>query len=616
MIIIIPIFIPIFMQFHIIKLILYFIISMYSHKRINTNNTNNIYVTYVMSAEGGYIQSIYESTSSETSETSNSSDSSDSDDDTLQQLYEYFLPNEEEREQMIDDTLDMLEEVIEDIVLQYKNPDFTIHHIVDSHLCVLFEHITGSEICDTFISYHIDNYINDLANDIIHRFYTEIAPPRSYETTFIRKLPNEDKIRRKLEYLTHLPQPEQRTPEWYAYRHTLITASAASKAFGTPSSVNQLIYEKCEEFNPATRQNQFVNTNSPLHWGQKYEPITAALYEKRNNTRIADFGCIQHPKYPFLGASPDGINNDPISPLYGRMLEIKNIVNREITGIPKEEYWVQMQLQMEVCNLNECDFLETRIKEYEDEAAFFEDSPEIDDITQINSYTHTASGNEKGIILWFQHPSISAPLYEYAPIGATKEEFEEWEEKTFEKHALKGSIWNKNIYWHLDQYSCVLVLRNKRWFSKAIEVLANVWSTIEAEKVSGFQHRAPKKRSATTGDAKALLLANESAAALKALMLSMETFDVEHEDVVCGDSNNIVENDHNSLIEDPSSTISIPVINDKCQNILQETTTTTTPCIPIKIESLEINLDIVKNLPLTKPKKVEILYETNQDSAA
>ena len=52
------------------------------------------------------------------------------------------------------------------------------------------------------------------------------------------------------------------------------------------------------------------------------------------------------------------------------MLEIKNIVNREITGIPKKEYWVQMQMQMEVCAIyEECDFLETRFKEYENEAS-------------------------------------------------------------------------------------------------------------------------------------------------------------------------------------------------------------------------------------------------------
>jgi hypothetical protein len=45
------------------------------------------------------------------------------------------------------------------------------------------------------------------------------------------------------------------------------------------------------------------------------------------------------------------------------MLEIKNISNRIIDGIPKEEYWVQMQIQMETCDLDECDFVETRFKE-------------------------------------------------------------------------------------------------------------------------------------------------------------------------------------------------------------------------------------------------------------
>ena len=49
------------------------------------------------------------------------------------------------------------------------------------------------------------------------------------------------------------------------------------------------------------------------------------------------------------------------------MLEIKNIVNREITGIPKNEYWIQTQIQMETCDLSFCDFVETRIKEFSNE---------------------------------------------------------------------------------------------------------------------------------------------------------------------------------------------------------------------------------------------------------
>ena len=101
--------------------------------------------------------------------------------------------------------------------------------------------------------------------------------------------------------------------------------------------------------------------DSPLHWGQKYEPVSAELYKKLYNTNITDFGCIKHSQYPCIGASPDGINTDITNPRFGRMLEIKNIVNRVINGIPKVEYWIQMQVQMETCDLNECDFLETSL---------------------------------------------------------------------------------------------------------------------------------------------------------------------------------------------------------------------------------------------------------------
>ena len=79
-------------------------------------------------------------------------------------------------------------------------------------------------------------------------------------------------------------------------------------------------------------------------------------YEKVYNTRLYEMGCMKHPTLAFLGASPDGINCLENHPLYGRMLEIKNPVSREITGVPKDEYWVQMQLQMEVANLDRCDF--------------------------------------------------------------------------------------------------------------------------------------------------------------------------------------------------------------------------------------------------------------------
>ena len=52
----------------------------------------------------------------------------------------------------------------------------------------------------------------------------------------------------------------------------------------------------------------------------------------------------------------------------------------------------------------------------------------------------------------------------------------------------------KTIYWKLEQFSCVLVCRNKLWFNDNISELEELWSTIEKERISGYEHRAPNKR--------------------------------------------------------------------------------------------------------------------------
>lgn len=283
-------------------------------------------------------------------------------------------------------------------------------------------------------------------------------------------------------------QPEQRTDEWYQHRHGLITASSIWKVFGSKSIQNQLIYEKCGPID--VKKYNKVNTESPLHWGQKYEQLSKDLYEMLNSTKIQEFGCIKHPnpEYYFIGASPDGINVCPSSHLYGRMLEIKNVVSREITGIPKEDYWIQMQIQMEVCHLPECDFLETKFLEYENESAFDADSNKENDETKWN---FNLDGKRRGVIVYFI--KNDKPFYEYAPLTiTTKPDFEKWFEKTIQTY--DGITWIKNIYWRLEVYSSVLVLRDKNWFKKSVTKIQEIWKIIETEKVTGYEHRAPKRR--------------------------------------------------------------------------------------------------------------------------
>ena len=314
-------------------------------------------------------------------------------------------------------------------------------------------------------------------------------PARSLPDTRILMKPNVPVMQKHIEYLRAIPQQKQRTKEWYEFRHTLITASNIGKIFSTESQSNSLIYDKCKPFDITGSIFNNVNVDSPLHWGNKYEPLTVMLYEKTYNTKVADFGCIRHPQYDFIGASPDGINVDPTSDRYGRMIEVKNIVNREIDGIPSDLYWIQMQVQMATCGLDECDFIETRFKEYPDGLNFYED----------------VERDERGVILYFVTRNMglcsesstenNSPHYVYMPfhIPLTKEAIDEWTNTKKAELKAEYTLYT-TLYWYLDEVSCVLVQRNKLWFEKAVGKIRDTWDIILKERITGYDHRMPKKK--------------------------------------------------------------------------------------------------------------------------
>jgi len=319
-----------------------------------------------------------------------------------------------------------------------------------------------------------------LCQNIVFKFY---IPRRSYTKTHIRKVNlvkgsrNFNKIKAQLTYLKSIPQPEQRSEAWYIFRNSALTASNIYKIFISDYSQSQLIIEKSEPFDLNKFKNN--NLNSPMHHGQKYEPVSILYYEFINNTQISEFGCVKHSKHSYIAASPDGIVCDENSPLYGRMLEIKNVVSREIDGIPKPEYWIQMQLQMEVCDLNECDFLETKFTEY---------------LTQ-EDYLDDSSNHYRGFIMQFCNTNGEVH-YEYPPFAMSKidnKEYNTWTQKQLQNNNTKTYI--RNIYWKLEVVSCVLVLRNKLWFKNVQPSIEIFWNNLIEEKESGsYSERISKKQ--------------------------------------------------------------------------------------------------------------------------
>lgn len=376
--------------------------------------------------------------------------------------------------------IELFKDFVNNNILKLSNGDFDknlteyIYDNIKNSLSHTFN--TSTKIC-------IKKKLKKIIKKTNKTCWKKIIPYRSYSSSHIRNIVKNNKVlSEKINYIRNVPQPQQRTDEWYQFRHNLLTASSIWKVFGSESTVNSLIYDKCKPF----ELFKSPSLESPLHWGQKYEPVSIQIYENIYNTQIEDFGCIKHITYPFIGASPDGINVKPDNERYGRMLEIKNVVNREINGIPKMEYWIQMQVQMETCNLNECDFLETKFLEYYN----------YDDFISDGDFKLTSDNKMKGIILLFNNNGDT--FYEYPPIQIDEEEYNKWEKEIFEKN--KNFEWIRTIYWKLEKLSNVLVLRNKLWFEHAVQKFKEVWDIIINERENGYEHRAPKKRKPFVND--------------------------------------------------------------------------------------------------------------------
>ena len=186
---------------------------------------------------------------------------------------------------LVNSGLIILEEFISKSPLCFINPsidkELTSHldmmlKLQLDHLYVKDPLITEVNANNHSINKLIDSDIISIIKLVFTQFYKFIIPKRSYANTFLRKPPNIPIIHSKITYLQNLKQPDQRTPEWYVFRHNTLTASNIYKTFMSEANRNQLIYEKCEPINPDKYRH--TSMNSPLHWGQKFEPLSVMYY--------------------------------------------------------------------------------------------------------------------------------------------------------------------------------------------------------------------------------------------------------------------------------------------------------------------------------------------------
>ena len=313
----------------------------------------------------------------------------------------------------------------------------------------------------------IQNIISIINDEIIINDNIEQYVVNTIVQYHIQRIKENENIynqrKEKLCNLKKLDLPEQRSKEWYDLRKRILTASSLGTAIdrGHFQTRDELLLDKIVD--KPYEQNEITE------WGVKYEDVAIMFYEELYNVKVLEFGLIPHPTFHAFGASPDGICDDTGNNEYvGRMVEIKCPPKRKFTKSVPSHYWMQVQGQLEVCDLDECDFFQVKIEEYDSFEDYCKDTFIQDDI-KIEGRTHL--NFPKGVVITYKNDEKLS--YVYCKLNQTNQQYLDWIETQIKEniHEIK--------WWKIQRFECTLVLRDKEWWFDSVDKILKFYQDLQ-----------------------------------------------------------------------------------------------------------------------------------------
>lgn len=275
----------------------------------------------------------------------------------------------------------------------------------------------------------------------------------------------------KLKKLKLLELPDQRSPEWYAMRKEMLTASSVASAIGKChfTTREELILSKIED-------KPYVS-NPITEWGVKYEDIAILFYEELYNVKVLDFGLIPHPTFKAFGASPDGICDDTGNDAYvSRMVEIKCPPKRKFTKTCPPHYLMQVQGQLEVCDLDHCDFFQVKIEDYENYDDYVKDIFVDDDIILPG---RTYLNYPKGVTVSYRKKDELKLSYIYPSLNMTNEGYNDWIKEKKIEIINNGDEYVESKWWKITRFECTLIKRDYNWWNENVEHILKFYNDMD-----------------------------------------------------------------------------------------------------------------------------------------
>ena len=389
---------------------------------------------------------------------------------------------------------------------------------------------------DELKQYYKDDLLNkleDKGGDILYycNMYLDEWITKSVDRIHLLYL-KRTKITDIMIQLKQLKLPEQRSKEWYEIREHLLTASSLADALGKGhfQTRDGLLISKT---NVSDKKDTFSKASRDImQWGVKYEPVATEFYEYLNKVKIVEFGLIPHPKLSVFGASPDGICDIGSPNGYeGRMLEIKCPPKRQFTHEVPQHYWMQMQGQLEVCDLEECDFLQVKIEEYSGVNEYESDCL-VNDGLQGGQQSGLQGGQQSGIqggqqsgiqggqqsgiqhgktkedlpkglvIAYTKKDALDNIEYKFSPWLASLDTILNWQKVILDELKDDYVIYEMK-WWKITRYECTLVRRDKNWWVSVVPDIIQFWKDVvhyrkvgneEVQKRINGRKRGPRKK--------------------------------------------------------------------------------------------------------------------------
>ena len=287
-----------------------------------------------------------------------------------------------------------------------------------------------------------------------------------------QKVYNERK--EKLKGLKELELPEQRSPEWYEMRKDKLTASSLASAIGKChfTTREELILSKIED--------KPYESNPITEWGVKYEDIAILFYEELYNVKVLDFGLIPHPTFKAFGASPDGICDDTGNDEYvARMVEIKCPPKRKFTKTCPPHYLMQVQGQLEVCDLDHCDFFQVKIEDYENYEEYKKDVFVNDDVILPG---RTNLNYPKGGTVSYRKKEEIKLTYLYPVLNMSDDEYHNWIKEKKIEIIEQGHEFVESKWWKISRYECTFIERDYNWWNDNVEHILKFYTDLQMYK--------------------------------------------------------------------------------------------------------------------------------------